>query len=407
VHSVACGSLKLFNRFKLTVTGRGLLVNTSLLSSLWYLAPVCTVPDGDLQRIFNNLVTDFVYADSPGCIYTAREKCSYARELGGLGIKHPVRQVRALRVSLLQRMLQSEPGPWAQLLWALLCQCAQNTAASRTGLLAADDVFGFPYGEIHDDSTCLALKILKSLCAIQPANLPQISANAPLPSAAMFSAVTVCGGVPFLKCTTAQRYDFLSAHSVLVPQQLDEPAVSESTWKERWLWLKKTNLPNVVRQTLWRKWHGKLYLGANRENRVPVCPHCPHVLQTVRHLTFECPVAQSVARGVDTWWFHWTGDHGLPSAWVREWHSNPAWMALFAFVVHSLYVTAVRVAKGTLPGALAVRVTLDNVQLRLSGHLESLARYPVGEAAPRPYWDLGGAWIVRVGGLLTPVITFV
>ena len=68
------------------------------------------------------------------------------------------------------------------------------------------------------------------------------------------------------------------SHSCIANDDVDR-------WKQRWEWLRTAPLPNNVREFMWRRWNGHLYLGENAEQPIPRCPFCDGT-DSVSHFFF-------------------------------------------------------------------------------------------------------------------------
>ena len=82
--------------------------------------------------------------------------------------------------------------------------------------------------------------------------------------------IVVCGNVPIAKLTVKAAYSFLlrcdfadRRSAPRNPLKLPRifPLINDAQLTKRWQWIASSPLPAKVRQTLWRRWHNRLWLG--------------------------------------------------------------------------------------------------------------------------------------------------
>ena len=166
------------------------------------------------------------------------------------------------------------------------------------------------------------------------------------------------------------------------------------TWNQRWAWLRSAPLPNAVRQFMWRRWHLKLYLGENSDNRGAVlCPLCGGP-DSVLHMARQCAAGFSLHDYVGTRWLAWTGS--LPDAdwWTLEvCESDWRWMVWLACVYYSFYYWRFGIARGDF-SVDAPQPFQAHLQQQLRQLLGLIACAPPAEG-PRPIGEVtaDGVWL--------------
>lgn len=200
---------------------------------------------------------------------------------------------------------------------------------------------------------------------LRPQNVPQhaplswtlhrgewiLAALPPIPAAA---GIIVCGDIPLATLSVKSAYRFLLAQDIMrvQPHPLrplsDLPAV---LWPERWLWIAKSPLPIKVRQTVWRRWHNKLYLGPEEpsidalsdddpdQRFDPKCPYDGVHIDSPAHFVHWCPaVARSAQQYLAQCWRLWAPNEPPVDIWLtNEWSPRSGWMVAFACLAHALY----------------------------------------------------------------------
>ena len=78
-----------FSRFGLSVFGRALLVNSCILSHLWYASSFSVCLPGRLKKVWST-VMGFVYGGLPGFRHLSYAHSRLSRVAGGLGVLDPV-----------------------------------------------------------------------------------------------------------------------------------------------------------------------------------------------------------------------------------------------------------------------------------------------------------------------------
>jgi len=172
--------------------------------------------------------------------------------------------------------------------------------------------------------------------------------------------IVVCGNVPIAKLTVKAAYSFLLRRDFAdrrsaprSPLKLPRifPLINNAQLTKRWQWIASSPLPAKVRQTLWRRWHNRLWLGPESataddaaaaqadQAKAPLCPYHPHQDDSLTHFAYMCAEAAAPAQAyLAQCWQLWT-DYAVDPLWLtKEWAGKQAgWMLAFACLHHALY----------------------------------------------------------------------
>ena len=320
----------------LSVFGRALLAKSCLLSHIWFPASVTLFDETRLTSLFKSICA-FVHMRSPGFKFISYANSRLSCSDGGLGLLDPALEVRAIHACHVARLLtlSTDPSPWRLLLWRALLSV--YTPARPANFLTHH------WSANAFSKRTLASDLLIAWSMLHPQNVPQHAplswilhrgewiqaALPPIPAAA---GIIVCGDIPLATLSVKSTYRFLLAQDIMrvQPRPLrplsDLPAV---LWPERWLWIAKSPLPIKVRQTVWRRWHNKLYLGPEEpsidaladddpdQHFDPKCPFDNVHIDSPAHFVHQCP---AVARAAQLY---------LAQCWRLWARSRPLWILGF------------------------------------------------------------------------------
>ncbi|HVT99607.1 MAG TPA: hypothetical protein VHE33_19060 [Acidobacteriaceae bacterium] len=367
--------------------------------------------------------------------------------LGVLNPLVEVRAIRAMWVVRMLRGDAEDaatPRPWRQLLWTSLLRLANQRTTDRFNIFRKDWP-SFPFydpalpkplatakGPAYHS---LLTEILRDFSRCQPEHAPPpprvawaFSPTAgsfkwvtipPLPTAGDLDNLRLCNGKKLEELSVKKIYKFLLAQdrqaqadadhlkwekratkraaAGLTPEpeplriDPDSPIPPRAwledkdpaSWKRRWLALKQLRMPTTYKQLLWRRWHGRLYLGATKEQPQPECPLCGE-LDSQEHFGRGCEVAGLLSL-LQSLWRHWFDAPFPEEWWVLEWGADWRWNTLFATALHTLYCLRYGVIRGDCSFSrigLALRIKAN-----LTAILDVLARQPNGLI------DHDGKWI--------------
>lgn len=383
-------------RFGLTIFGRVLLANASAMSMLWHTAAVTFVEQKVLNSVWKR-VNHFV--DGKSCF---RSKIAFdlrrvPKKRGGLGLIDPRLQVPALHAMWVVRWLAAEEdAPWRHLFWVRILEEAHRKKERE------------PLTRWVSKSNNLVSSILFWWSCLQPSGpahlfLPdqlrwEYSSEAghwvctrvpPMPVVESFSVA----GRPIKELSVHKIYKLLRERDGIQSRAV-LPSVPNSFTKERWAWLVRAVVEPKIRQYLWRRWHGKLYLGETASNREPKCSflkangeECKERV-SIRHFSHECATAKIVLKYLEECWRFWTGTVP-PQSWMEEeWSSNERFMSVFAILLQVLYrVRSEAAIREHHVGAFAVLCLWKS---EVEFFLSMLCRV---RELDLEWWGLGGSWL--------------
>jgi hypothetical protein len=199
--------------------------------------------------------------------------------------------------------------------------------------------------------------------------------------------------IRFNKITTKQVYRLLL--SAEFPQHLEcAPGKWDfHSWPSIWKQWRYSQLPNNVREFLWRSWHGHLYLG-DRLNapHVGKCPLCG-APETQLHVFTECPHTVPLLNKVAQAWSDWTQEHAVGSRLyyfmeMKTKFSNQLrhWVAGTLFHIWKAVCTA-RFQNEVLPE----QAILEQVHSWMRHQISVMRR--TAAANELPNWSLNGHWM--------------
>jgi hypothetical protein len=352
----------------LSVFGRALLAKACLLSHAWYPASVSPYDEETLSSLFK-WICKFVHTPSPGFKLISYANSRLPRSEGGLGMIDPGLQVRAIhahRIALL--LLRAEdPSPWRMLLWHSLLSVKTHQRVAN--------VLSYAWVASSFTERSLAADMLLAWSMLSPRNVPDYEAPkwrfvgnsmrpTSLPPIPTFKEIIVCGNLKLTEISVKKVYRYLrekdfsnrsrdaleqdlcsKAHLIKPLSFLPLPGL----WKKRWKWLTQSPLPIKVRQTVWRRWNQKLYLGPvvpisdalddddPAQLQEPRCPYNEFHVDTPHHFVRHCQVARSAQLYLVDCWRMWEDQEPVAS-WINEEYSpHAAWNVAFACLLHALY----------------------------------------------------------------------
>ena len=249
--------------------------------------------------------------------------------------------------------------PWRALLWCALLSVHSNGAHRPANIL------DYEWTDTHFDQPTLGSDMLIAWSLLRPRNIGSyippgwsfvgaaLHINT-LPALPDCTRTTVCGDIPLAQLTVQKAYSYLlrqdfATHWIKPPAPLP---LSAAFWPARWTWVRSSPMPIKVRQTLWRRWHNKLYLGPllpltedidlteDFGPGDPACPYNEHHRDSPLHFVYNCPPITLGAHAfLSRCWTLWTGSVPSPLWVMDEWagSENRGWSLAFACLVHALY----------------------------------------------------------------------
>lgn len=333
--------------------GRAVLANHVLLGMLWYSASVLFVPE-EIMEDARKLVRDFVNGRACFASRVRWEYLTWRKSRGGLGVLDPRWQIGALHAMLIVRFL-CPPQEERNAVWRLLLAKEIWEEADKAGLSGSQSPFlHFRGPAVSFTSSCLRNFCLLPIRYIGPPlpytrRLWNREANrfclmAPkeprdmIPPGDKFEFYDrkKKAWIPLEKLTTKQAYQALWEIQIKQKPEYDEDLImgcvpphpknphspvaasfptTPGQEKGRWEWLARIAVQPKVRQFLFQKWHGKLYLGSTKEKdatcrflRVDGSP-CGSK-DSIWHFSRDCPTAKLALDYV-------------AKCWTQEWGQSP------------------------------------------------------------------------------------
>ena len=263
----------------LSLSGRALIINSLALSRIWYVASMVPMPDS-VSRELNTAIFKFFWKGKPDLV--SRSTIAQHPFLGGLSVVSIGSKAQALLAQWVKRW-SLNPGPWSTLMsfWF--------TSLFRSSPF---EVFSCPFAFAPErlppfyHALLLAWRSLEGAFCASRASLV----------IGTFSGLEVS---PLSEVSAKSCYLFLlskhhtSPHCVSKFRAQFGPLYWSSTWQS----LSFFPLDRPVFDVAWKIAHGVLYtadrLVSFGYNVPPLCL-CGLASETLPHLFFACPLAQSV-----------------------------------------------------------------------------------------------------------------
>ena len=262
----------------LSLNGRALIVNSLALSRIWYVASLVHMPDSVLREL-NTALFKFFWKGKPDLV--SRSTISQHPFLGGFSVVSKQFKVQALISQWVKRYFLS-PGPWSTLM-------SYFHSLFRSSPF---EVFSWPFAFAPErlppfyKALLLAWRSLKGAFCASRASLVIGS----------FSSLEV---YPLSDVSAKSCYLFLLSKHYTSPHCMSKfrPQFGPLYWSSTWQSLSFFPLDRPVIDVAWKIAHGVLYT-ADRPvsfgyNVPPLCL-CGLAPETLQHLFFACPLAQSV-----------------------------------------------------------------------------------------------------------------
>ena len=96
--------IHIWNRVRLSLRGKKIIVNQTLLSKLWYIGQICTIPKYTKNEYTNS--------SGPGKIRSPRHLAQLSIRTIGLGILNIETQLNSLKTKWIQRFLNPINALW-------------------------------------------------------------------------------------------------------------------------------------------------------------------------------------------------------------------------------------------------------------------------------------------------------
>ena len=343
----------------LSFRGKALVINALALSRIWYVTSVVHMPSWVLREL-NHSVFQFFYNGKPDLV--TRDVIAQPPSCGGFSVVNVQLKVWALLLQWVKRLSLS-PSSWVSLFsfW-----CNHGFRASPVEILSSP--LRFP-GTGGLPGFYLAL-----LTAWRSAN------GAFLPNRGSLCVGSGLMVMPATTMSTKSAYLMLLSDRSAIPHCVAKFFVPFGLlyWSATWRQLFFFDMDRQVIDLSWKVAHGVLYTADRLSSfgyAIPTACFCGHPLETLDHLFFSCPLADSVLSWLSSLLFLSSPSFGsILLCHVRFGFSDDELLCVPHFFVYALNVCkfSIWVARNDFrfrdvrPGAVAV---LERVKSRLRFHL--------------------------------------
>ena len=275
--------LSSWSQRSLSYHGKALVSNALALSGLWYVASLLPLPTWALKEINKHLFSFFWKGKKE---LVARTVVVQPPSKGGFNVIDVSLKVQALHAQWVKRYLVS-PSKWSILLahWSL-----QNLGATLEEVLSNPSVYDLDLLPPFYRSVVRAWSSLRAafLSPHESFATPSGSASSRLPAAAM---------------STKSCYQHLLQQSASPPHCIlhFQPDYGGLYWPETWQQVSICPIDRPVIDLNWKIAHGVLYTASRLASFGYLLDNscfCGFPLESLSHLFFACPLAQSVINWV-------------------------------------------------------------------------------------------------------------
>ena len=278
-------SLGAWRARQLTCRGRALIINALGLSRVWYLASVISVPDW-VKRTLTSLVFKFFWKGKVDLVtrnVVVQPLCS-----GGFGVVSIQLKVWALLVQWVRRFLGG-CSAWRSFFWVYCLSCFRQSPWHVLSSPVPFDPGGLPpfYRDL-----LVAWKAVDGGFAVAKATLVT-GLSSGLVTAEVSSV------------TTKSTYTYLLSEHRVDPHCMAKfaPQFGPLYWPLTWDQLHWFDIDRPVIDLSWKVAHGVLYTAKRLSAygyAVAVDCFCGPAVESLEHLFFACPLAQSVLAWVSS-----------------------------------------------------------------------------------------------------------
>ena len=263
----------------LSFRGKALVINALALSRIWYVASLIYMPPRIAHELCS-LVFNFFWSGKKDLV--SRTVVVQSPLFGGFSVVDVKLKVLSLLAQWVKRFASSRSG-WVSFMsfWFDLCLSA-----------APSDVFSAPFSFHPRDLP----PFYKSLVLAWRELGGAFSASR---SSLVFGAADPLFCVPVCTMTTKSCYLFLLSERLADPHCVEKfaPTFGALYWQTTWRSLSFFDLDRQVIDLNWKIAHGVLYTAERLSSfglSVPLPCFCGAPVETLSHLFFACPLAQSV-----------------------------------------------------------------------------------------------------------------
>lgn len=259
----------------LSLTGKALVSNALALSRVWYVASLVDMPPWVLNEL-NSLIFKFFWSGKRDLV--ARKVVFHAREVGGFSVVSTEFKVHSLLVQWIRRFASSPTG-WVALM--------THWFSDRFGA-SPMEVFSHPFRFSPDRLPPFHAALLKAWRALD--------GSCSLSGLVVGSFST--GRLPAASFTCKACYQLLLSLNPCHPHCIEKfrPAYGDLDWPTVWKSLSFLPLDRKVIDLNWKISHGVLYTAERLSSfgyDIPTACFCGFHMESLEHLFFSCPLAQS------------------------------------------------------------------------------------------------------------------
>lgn len=261
----------------LSFSGRAVVLNALALSRIWYVASLVFLPSWALTRL-NSAVFGFFWAGKRELV--ARNVVRQPKDKGGFSVVSIESKIFSLLVQWVRR-LEACPNGWVYLLtYWLLDRYGLTIPIALSGSVEVD-------WELLPPFYC---SLFQAWTALKGSWSPTTGFS--------FGSPAVGGPFPILNASCKSCYLTFVESTSVQPHCVAKfgPQYGPLDWESIWTSLSFMPLDRKVEDLSWKIAHGVLYT-AERLNgfgySVPLSCFCGSPLESLDHLLFLCPLAQS------------------------------------------------------------------------------------------------------------------
>ena len=267
----------------LSFSGRAVVLNSLALSGIWYVASVGAMPKSVLKEL-NTRIFNFFWAGKKARV--ARKVLHHSKSQGGFSVVSVELKIHSLLGQWFRRFGVS-PGAWVSLLtfW-----CFDRFGVSPMSVLSQPstyDIATLPTFFYH----CF---------------LAWIALGGSLSEGELVVGTSLAGGPLLVSSMTSKTcYDLLLSRNPALPHCVGKflPLFGAWEWSSTWCSLFFMPLDRQVIDLNWKLAHGVLYTAerlASFGYQLRLSCFCGHHTESLDHLFFSCPLAQSGLAWVQT-----------------------------------------------------------------------------------------------------------
>ena len=263
----------------LSLRGKALVINALALSRIWYVASLVHMPPRILRELCT-LVFNFFWSGKRDLV--SRTVVVQSPLFGGFSVVDVKLKIWSLLAQWVKRFASSRSG------WVSFMSFWFDLSLSATPLAVFSAPLSFRLGDLPPfyKSLVIAWRELGGAFSTSKSSL-------------VFGSADPLFCTPVCSMSTKSCYLFLLSERLADPHCVEKfaPAFGPLYWPSTWRSLSFFDLDRQVIDLNWKVAHGVLYTAERLSSfgmAVPLACFCGAPLETLSHLFFACPLAQSV-----------------------------------------------------------------------------------------------------------------